>query len=172
MGIQLIFCVEADSSCKSDFMYIKKAIYNFYDVDQANARITSVYMGGRGNYTSPKVKRDISKWIKNYAAGNKKGLSKVIYCFDCDNYDSKPEDNSFLTRAEKYCRDNGYEYVWFFRDVEHVFLGKQIDASLKKEKAVSFARNSLIKDVNIQNLKCSTYKNKRSNLCVVLDKYL
>lgn len=44
--------------------------------------------------------------------------SKVIYCFDCDNFDTNAEDENFLKNAKQYCEENGYEFVWFCRDIE------------------------------------------------------
>ena len=172
MGMQLIFCVEADAVCKSDFIYIKQVISNFYTVDQANVKITPVYMDGRGNYASQKINRIVKKWIKDYAVGNKKGKSHVIYCFDCDSYDSKPEDQIFLAHAEKFCKDNGFEFVWFCRDIEHVFLGRQISQNLKKKEAESFAKKCLITGIGVQTLRCNRFQDRKSNLCCVLDKYL
>ena len=172
MGMQLIFCVEADAVCKSDFIYIKQVIRNFYSIDYVNVRVTPVYMDGKGNYASPKINRTVKKWIKDYAAGNKRGKSQVIYCFDCDSFDSKPEDQNFLSQAEKYCRDNGFEFVWFCKDIEHVFLGKRIASNLKKKEAESFSRKNLIANVSLENLKCNRFQDKKSNLCIVLDKYL
>ncbi len=48
MGLQLIICVETNKKCNSDFIYIRSSINQFYDVDNANIRITPVYLDGKG----------------------------------------------------------------------------------------------------------------------------
>lgn len=35
MGLQLIFAVETNKTCKSDWIYIKDTISRFYTIDQA-----------------------------------------------------------------------------------------------------------------------------------------
>ena len=59
MGLQLIICVETNKKCNSDFIYIRSTINRFYDVDNANIRITPVYLDGKGKYASGKVKKGI-----------------------------------------------------------------------------------------------------------------
>lgn len=63
--------------------------------------------------------------ISQYVAGNKTNQSKVIFCFDCDDYDSKPEDAEFLTNVKQYCAEKGYDFIWFCKDIERVYLGKR-----------------------------------------------
>ncbi len=50
MGLQLIFIVETDKSCKSDWIYIKDTIEHFYRYENTQVKFTPVYMGGKGNY--------------------------------------------------------------------------------------------------------------------------
>ena len=97
--------------------------------------------------------------------------SKVIYCFDCDKQDSKEDDRKFLEKAKKYCKEHEYEFVWFCKDVEDVYLGKQVDRSEKTKEAVRFKKNNLIKKVDSKNLVAQTYKAKTSNIMKVLDRY-
>ena len=88
MGLQLIFAVEAvifaveaDPKCKSDWIYIKDTIEQFYRYERTQVKFSPVYMGGKGNYE--KKQKEISKLISQYSAGSKRNQSRVIYCFDC-----------------------------------------------------------------------------------------
>ena len=51
MGLQLIFAVETNKACKSDWIYIKDTISRFYTIDQAHIKLSTVYMDGKSNYT-------------------------------------------------------------------------------------------------------------------------
>lgn len=76
-----------------------------------------------------------------------------------------------LETVKKYCKDNEYQFVWFCKDVEHVYLGKQVADSQKKKESVRFKTNRLIKKVDYKNLVAQTYKIKTSNIMKVLDSY-
>ena len=106
-----------------------------------------------------------------YSVTSENNYSKVIYCFDCDKQDSKEDDRKFLEKAKKYCKEHEYEFVWFCKDVEDVYLGKQVDRSEKTKEAVRFKKNNLIKKVDSKNLVAQTYKAKTSNIMKVLDRY-
>ena len=60
-------------------------------------------------------------------------IQKLSIVFDCDKQDSKEDDRKFLEKAKKYCKEHEYEFVWFCKDVEDVYLGKQVDRSEKNE---------------------------------------
>ena len=131
-------------------------------------------MEGRGKYNSPKKQREIEQKItkiSQYSVTSENNYSKVIYCFDCDKQDSKEDDRKFLEKAKKYCKEHEYEFVWFCKDVEDVYLGKQVDRSEKTKEAVRFKKNNLIKKVDSKNLVAQTYKAKTSNIMKVLDRY-
>ena len=104
MGLQLIFVVETNKKCKSDWIYIKDTIDRFFEYEQAQIKFSPIYMDGKGKYKNKKTGKEITSLISQYAAGNKTNQSKVIFCFDCDDYDSKPEDAEFLTNAKRYCQ--------------------------------------------------------------------
>lgn len=50
MGTQLIFVVETNRKCKSDWIYIKDTIDYFYQYNQTQIKFTPVYMDGKGKY--------------------------------------------------------------------------------------------------------------------------
>lgn len=94
MGRQFIFVVETNKKCQSDWMYIKDTIEHFYAFDRTQVKLSVVYMDGRGNYE--KKEKDVQNLISQYKAASKKNQSRVIYCFDCDNFDTNAEDENFL----------------------------------------------------------------------------
>ena len=139
MGVQLIFTVETNKKCNSDWIYIKDTVEHFYAYERTQLKLSVVYLDGKGNYSSKKKQKEIDSLISQYRATSKANQSKVICCFDCDDYDSKQEDRKFLEDAEKFCKDKGYEFVWFCKDVEQVYIGKRVAAMQKRKEAAKFA---------------------------------
>lgn len=170
MALQLIFVVETNKKCKSDWIYIKDTIDRFYQYDQAQVKLSPVYMDGKGKYKNKE--KEISGLISQYTAGNKTNLSKVIFCFDCDDYDSKPEDAEFLVNAINYCNEKGYEVVWFCKDIERVYLGKKVDDSQKKKESATFKTKKLINVVDSSKLLVNTYRTNTSNIMTIIDQFL
>lgn len=170
MGIQMIFVVETNKKCNSDWIYIKDTINHFYQYNQTQIKLSPVYMDGKGNYK--KKESEISRLRKQYGSAAKKNQSKVIYCFDCDDYDVKQEDEKFLLDAEEYCNKNGYEFAWFCKDIESVYLGKKINDNQKKKEAAIFKMKNLIANVKADKLAKKNYKINTSNIMHILDKYL
>ena len=93
MGIQFIFVVETNKKCNSDWIYIKDTIEHFYVYERTRVKLSVVYMDGRGNYNSKKKEKEIERLISQYSVTSKSNQSKVIYCFDCDEYNSNPDDS-------------------------------------------------------------------------------
>lgn len=170
MGLQLIFAVEADKKSKSDWIYMKDTIDYFYQYDQSQFKFSPVYMNGRGKYKNKE--KEILKLISQYASTSKTNRSKVIYCFDCDDYDRKQADADFLAEASQYCKEKDYEFVWFCKDVECAYLGKKVDAGQKSKEAGKFKAKKLIRNVNPNKLAVNTYRMNTSNVMKILDRYL
>ena len=170
MGLQLIFVVETNKKCKSDWIYIKDTIDRFYQYDQAQVKFSTVYMDGKGKYKNKE--KEISSLISQYVAGNKTNQSKVIFCFDCDDYDNKPEDAEFLVNAKRYCNENRYDFIWFCKDIERVYLGKKVDDSQKKKESATFKAKKLIEAVDKNKLIVKDYRANTSNIMTVIDQYL
>lgn len=76
MGLQLIFVVETNKKCRSDWIYIKSALEKFYSYDQAHVKLSVVYMDGRGNYA--KRENDAQK-LKNSIKRHLKIMSQKLY---------------------------------------------------------------------------------------------
>lgn len=170
MGLQLIFAVEADPKSKSDWIYIKDTIEQFYRYDRTQIKFSPVYMGGKGNYE--KKFKEISKLISQYSAASKRNESRIIFCFDCDDYDSKPEDIKFLETACSYCGERNADFVWFCKDIEQVYLKDRIDKSRKKDEAARFKAGKGIRRICAEQLNHEEYRVGTSNIMTVLDQYL
>jgi len=170
VALQLIFVVETNQKCKSDWIYIKDTIDHFYKYDKAHVKLTPIYMDGKGNYK--KKEKEIATYIAQYGSTNKSNQSKVIYCFDCDDYDIKGEDLEFLENAQNYCRDKGYHFVWFCKDIERVYIGKKVDDRKKQSEAATFKERKLISHVDINRLSATRYKLNTSNIMNILNQYL
>lgn len=170
MGLQLIFVVETNAKCKSDWIYIKETIEWFYQYDQTQVKFSPVYLDGKGNYE--KKEREISKLCSQYASTSTTNRSEVIYCFDCDDFDSKPEDVKFLKDAQQYCKNRAADFVWFCKDIERVYLNKKVDNSQKKAESAAFKTKKLIHNMDAKKLSVAAYRENTSNLMLILDKYL
>lgn len=66
-------------------------------------------MNGKSNYNSTKVAREIKKMTKDYIIGE----TVVLYCIDTDAYESNADQAKELDVISSYCRNNGYELIWF-----------------------------------------------------------
>lgn len=170
MGLQLIFVVETNKKTNSDWIYIKDTINYFYQYDQTQIKLNAVYMDGKGKYK--KKEKEIRSLISQYASVSKTNQSRGIYCFDCDDYDIKQEDEKFLLDAEEYCNKKGYDFVWFCKDIERVYLGTKVDDNDKKKKAATFKKRGDIINVEADKLSERNYKSNTSNIMNILDKYL
>ena len=52
MGVQMIFAVETNKKCNSDWIYIKDPIEHFYVYERTQLKLSVVYLDGKGNYSS------------------------------------------------------------------------------------------------------------------------
>ena len=169
MSLQLIFVVETNKKCKSDWIYIKETIDYLYQYDQTKVKLSPVYMDGKGKFK--KKETEIRDFIKKYASQSKDNRTGVIYCFDCDDYDVKQECATFLKDAREYCQKMGYDFVWFCKDVEHVYLGRQIPDSQKQKEAADFKRKKGIATTDVRNLVAQEFRIHGSNIARVLERY-
>ena len=171
MGRQLIFAVETNKKCNSDWIYIKDTIEYFYSYERTQVKFSVVYMDGKGNYNSKKKEKEIKSLASQYSSTSNTNRSRVIYCFDCDDYDSKMDDLKFLEEAKKYCDEHEYDFVWFCKDVEQVYIGKKVDDSQKKKEAATFKAKKQINSIGSKKLLMKNYRNNTSNIMNVLDGY-
>ena len=167
MGLQLVFVVETNKKCNSDWIYIKDTIEHFYEYERTQVKFSPVYMDGKGKYKSKE--KQVTQFVRQYSAMSKANHSKVLYCFDCDDYDSNPDDQKFLKEAKQYCDSKGYDFVWFCKDVEQVYIGKRVDDSQKKKEAATFKARKLINKVDQKRLSGEKYRISTSNIMKILD---
>lgn len=193
MGLQLIFVVETNKKCKSDWIYIKDTMDKFYLYDMAHVKLSTVYLDGKTKYKDNGKKKEVENLLRQYINLTSQNKSVVIYCFDCDDHDTKADDKTFLEDIQEFCKKKNeeekqkvkkneennqdvwkvkYEFVWFCKDIERVYLGKEVNDKQKKEKAVNFKANNLINKVNERKLSAESYRNNSSNILSVLDKYI
>ena len=59
MGVQLIFAVETNKKCNSDWIYIKDTVEHFYAYERTKLKLSVVYLDGKGNYSSKKKQKEI-----------------------------------------------------------------------------------------------------------------
>lgn len=169
MGLQLVFVVEANKKSKTDWIYIKDTIDRFYKYDVAHLKLSTVYMDGKNKYLVKE--KEVKSLISQYNGASAKNVTKVIYCFDCDDYDSNPVDKDFIDKTQKFCKSNNYEYVWFCKDIERVYLGKKVEDGQKNREATKFKVNKLMDGVSESKLKGKSFGANMSNILNVLDKF-
>lgn len=168
MGLQLIFAVETDKKCNSDWIYIKDTIGRFYTYNH-HIKLSVVYMNGKTNYE--RKEKDVKALIKQYVSSAKNNKSVVIYCTDCDNYDKVQADVKFLDNIKKFCKERRYEHVWFCKDIENVYLGKKVQDNQKGKEAANFKAKEMINKVNEKSLSELNYKLNSSNILKILDRF-
>lgn len=168
MSKQLLFCVETNSKAETDKVYINETISDYYDIGN-NIRIRFTFFEGKGNYK----KKDVLKKITNQVRQHRSiGPTFVIYCIDTDRYDADPDHVRELNEIKQYCEQQGYDLIWFCRDVEDVFWGEQIHKDDKTSMASRFRSSRQIMNVEEQKLRGEEYTRHKSNILQVLDKHL
>lgn len=169
--MQIILCYESRPAADTDFIYIKSFLDFEYPAAKRKFKLTKISLETKTKYNSKKIKASIKTNTNNYAHMHPNEKTYVVYCLDVDN-SLKDEINN--ADVINYCEENNYELVWFNKDVEDVFLGKQISDSKKTKEAANFAKQNKIQQLNIKLLNCHNplTKHHYSNLKIVFDKYL
>ncbi len=169
--MQLILVTETSKEANSDYMYIYSFVNHFFELG-SDIKITPVYMTGKGNFDSQTVLKKIKTEVRTYQKLFPEGLSKVIYCFDTDEIEKKPDDAIFDKKITEFCKKRDFDLVFFCKEVEQVFLGRRAEQKEKKKLAESFYRKRQIKLIKIDKFKSAIKKPGRSNLYSILSKYL
>lgn len=168
MGFQLLFCVEADRSSGTDWVYIKSVIDKYYRIDNTIS-IKPIFMGGKTNYRRGRVVNEIKTASREF---RKNGNTAVIFCIDTDDCKTDPDRKREFEEIKQYCNEKDYDLIWFCRDIEEVFWGKRITSSDKKDHAKRFRANSIIDSFSISCIVQESPSIGKSNILVVLNKYL
>lgn len=171
MRIQLIFCVEADGNSGTDWVYIKSVLYHYFVITNSII-IKPVFMGGKGNYRKQKVIKKIRDRVKTFDARNRDGKTIVLYCIDTDDLHKDSNRRREFEDISKYCDENGYELIWFCRDVEEVFWGERISGKEKLKYASKFRQDNRVEKVDVFNIESNKYAFRTSNILSVLERHL
>ena len=165
MSKQILLCVEANKQSRTDYQYIQAVIKRFY-ADDRKIVYRPIFMGSKTKYNAKDVVRDVDKRIKEYS-----GITHVIYFIDTDDYNTSPETRRLYDDIASYCGANGFDLVFFCRDVEDVFIGHQIRDSEKIRQVAVFNRKNIIEDVDASKLRSNEHRLHCSNILNVMDKY-
>ncbi|MBQ8141536.1 MAG: hypothetical protein IJ194_00040 [Bacilli bacterium] len=132
--MQLILVMECNSIAKTDYMYIKAFLDHFYP--DRTVKLSPIFLGGKAKYD--KVEKKIEEQKKKYHAGhNQKEKTNVCFFLDTDFGKDGDRLNSII---EKFCKEKQYYLVWFHRDVEEVFLQRQVSSEEKVKCSKAFLR--------------------------------
>ena len=76
-----------------------------------------------------------------------------------------------VLKQRGFCKSNNYEYVWFCKDIERVYLGEKVEDGHKNREAAKFKANKLIYEVSESKLLGENLASNMSNILSVLDKF-
>ena len=161
----IVFCVETNKQANTDWLYIKETLNRFYS--SYSVKFDRIYMGAKNKYKSKKVLDEISSWKKVY----KEDLV-VVYCIDTDKYESDATHKKEFDDISMFCKEKGYELVWFCHDIEEVYLGKSVNNSVKKSESIRFLKSKSIKKINRDKLSEIHKKAGVSNFMNVLNRIM
>ena len=169
--MQIVLFCEASSESGTDFSYIREYIHDRYPDKRRLIHIDKVSLGSKTKYE--KGKRKAADLIKKYALQHKHEKQVVICCFDTDIGKTGAEETN--DKIVAFCKTNGYELVWFHRDIEEVFLGNHIPDKDKLRCAKNFVERGNVKGIKDKKMMVPDPRKGNlgtSNLKGVLDKYL
>lgn len=163
MSRQILLCVETNKTARTDYKYIDATIKRFY-VNDRKIVYRPIFLETKTKYNAKDKVKEIKDAIKKYP-----GETSVIYFIDEDDYDVSSETQILYNNIKSYCESNGYELVFFKKDVEDVYLGQSVTKDEKVKKAEEFTRKKLIESVNESNLRSEIHRQHTSNILNVLD---
>ena len=167
MNKLILFCVETNQQANTDYPYIRGTIKRFYE-DNNKIVMRPIFLKSKTRYKDHAV---INK-IESQKNGFPNKDVTVIYCIDVDDYDTSAETKRLLDDIKRYCISNHYEFVFFCRDVEDVYWGKQVSKNDKIRMAASFNEKHQINSIKESQLRKAKYTKNCSNILSILDKYL
>lgn len=164
--MQLIILVETKSKDGSDCIYLREFFKKFYG-GLRGTKLSFIPMNGKTNYFNKE--NEIISFKKIYS-----GESKVIIAIDIDNPELLLDQKTINKNIVNYCKNKGYELVWFNKTIENVFLGKIVKRD-KNKIALNYSKNQLINKVRIDSFSKNDFNECRqgeSNLKTIIDKLL
>ncbi len=165
MNKQILLCVETNKKARTDYQYIVATIKRFY---QNNRKIIykPIFLDSKTKYNAKDKIKEISNHIKEFP-----GETSVIYFIDVDDYDISYETKVLYDSIKAYCDKNEYDFVFFTKDVEDVYWGKQVNNIEKVKKVEEFKRKQLMNEIDESCLRVDEHKIHCSNILNILDKY-
>lgn len=163
----ILLCVETNPSAKTDQMYIEKTIKQLYTITN-EIKISYEYFDGKDKYNNAKLQ----KKINGLKRMSKNCQFVVIYCIDTDKIDMEVKMTEKYKEIKSFCDNKGFDLVWFYRDIEEVYYGHTISKKDKIMEAKKFNNMDGLGKATIQTLCANDLCRYKSNLLLVLDKYL
>lgn len=175
--LQLIFLVETSEDDKADNIYIRSVIDKYFlflnDKYDGEVNILTYCLKGKQHYNDKKTIDYINNKTRMFASYNEGAVTAAIYFMDTDSVETEYKKGSFFSNVQEFCKEHGFELVWFCKNVENVFLNKEVDqVDNKTESAKEFAINNKIRSIKQANLSKNMIEYGCSNIILVLGKYL
>ena len=168
--LRLLFVVETSGDQKSDVLYLNHFIQRFYlyqnsVYDQVSHDM--IYMDGKHNYNAERLIDRIENERKMFRSLG--GDAICIYVVDTDSEGDAFEKGSYFDNLRSFCEKRGYELAWMCRNIEEVFLGKEVH-SKKTATAKAYVKRN--EPIDIALFHAAIKKRGNSNLATILDLYL
>lgn len=163
MSRQILLCVETNKQARTDYRYIDATIKRFY-VNDRKIVYRPIFLETKTKYNAKDKVREINAAIERYP-----GETSVIYFIDYDDCDRSSETQKLFEKIQDFCRANKYEFVFFVKDVEDVYLRQSVPNDQKVQKAEEFSRKKLIETVDESKLRSNIHRKHTSNILTVLD---
>lgn len=164
MNKRILCCVETTKQADTDYQYIRETIRFFYN-EPSNIVVRPIYMESKSRYNSKSVIEQIKRNSQNCNNTN------VIYFIDTDDWNTSANDEKTIQQIQKYCIDNGYDFVFFCKDIEDVYWGKRVADTEKINAVKKFKSTHAIEKMEPKRLYRKRYQIHCSNIMNVLDKY-
>ena len=151
----IVFCVETKGHpINIDRAYIEDIIDKYY-LTNARISIKFICLDGKYNFNSTRVVKEIKEYKRLL-----KNNVEIVHCLDKDDFHVKKEAENFGAECQKYCENNGYELIWFVKNIEHVLHNKIVSKTNKRRALKSFTSKNKFNEINYSKL---LVENFRSN---------
>lgn len=165
---RIVFVFESNKTSKSDYYYVRTLLGEFYD--SSRYKPDALFAGSKTKLYSSKTKRDFEE-IRNKELKINKHFTPVIIFADIDNQNKENAERN--KEIVSFAKSNKCDVVWFNRDIEEVFIGRRVSDTLKVNTAKSFTFKHIEPNFKNNMHEANPFNQyKKSNLFIVLDKYL
>lgn len=156
---QLIFVLEANSSSRTDYFYVKKCLDSVYG--ERAFKLTSIYAGCKSKLFQQEKR--ILDFERRY-----EGKTNVVVVSDIDENDELQNQ-----KLVDYCKRNSFKLVWMNLDIEDVFWGKKVKKNEKEALARKYlgCYERMIQEAKLRNADPFSERHS-SNLLTIIDSCL